>query len=163
MKLVLNHPCFFPGAFYSLAVIAEGCSENIKRKYLMDFLKCIDAGIQHPTPAVRNSALYALGQFSDYLQVGTNKFTKKIWVPWLLSGLGRYSTLHSTEVCGLNLAAGVSKFFNLIFLFTVFFSFISLSHRDPSVWERKKMNGKLFPNPSWAVVISRSWSLASYQ
>ncbi len=35
----------------------------------MDFLKCIDAGIKHPTPAVRNSALYALGQFSDYLQV----------------------------------------------------------------------------------------------
>jgi hypothetical protein len=52
-----------------LAVVAEGCSENIKRKYLMDFLKCIDAGIQHQVPAVRNSALYALGQFSEYLQV----------------------------------------------------------------------------------------------
>ncbi len=59
----------FSGAFYSLAVVAEGCSENIKRKYMMDFLKCIDAGIKHPAPAVRNSALYALGQFSDYLQV----------------------------------------------------------------------------------------------
>lgn len=50
--------------------MAEGCSENIMRKYLVDFLKCIDAGIQHPVPAVRNAALYALGQFSEYLQVG---------------------------------------------------------------------------------------------
>ena len=57
------------GAFYSLAVVAEGCSENIMRKYLVDFLKCIDAGIQHQSPVVRNSALYALGQFSEYLQV----------------------------------------------------------------------------------------------
>jgi hypothetical protein len=56
------------GAYNALAVCAEGCSEHIRTKYLSSFLQVVGNGIKHQHPAVRNSALYALGQFSEYLQ-----------------------------------------------------------------------------------------------
>jgi hypothetical protein len=47
----------------------EGCQIYIRNNCLEPFISCIGKGIEHPSPIVRNAALFALGQFSDYLQV----------------------------------------------------------------------------------------------
>lgn len=65
-------------AYLALAVIAEGCAEHIRTKYLSAFVQCICAGIKHPLPFVRNSALYAVGQFSEHLQPDINKYAGEI-------------------------------------------------------------------------------------
>ncbi|KAJ8956967.1 hypothetical protein NQ314_006627, partial [Rhamnusium bicolor] len=55
-------------AYLSLAVLAEGCAERIRHKYLEPFLKCVCSAIHNPNPVVRNAALFALGQFAEHLQ-----------------------------------------------------------------------------------------------
>merc|ERR1719323_2546979 len=55
-------------AYQALAVSAEGCMESIRTKYLNNFLQILATGIKHDQPAVRNAALYMLGQFSEYIQ-----------------------------------------------------------------------------------------------
>lgn len=56
-------------AYLALAVLAEGCSECIRKKYLEAFLKCVYGGINSPQLPVKNAALFALGQFAEHLQV----------------------------------------------------------------------------------------------
>lgn len=56
----------------ALAVVVEGCSECIRTKYLESFLHCICEGITDPAGVVRNAALFALGQFSEHLQVSSS-------------------------------------------------------------------------------------------
>ena len=56
----------------------KGCSDHIRKKYLVNFLKCIESNIQCQVPVVRNAALYALGQFSDYCQPEINKYANTI-------------------------------------------------------------------------------------
>lgn len=56
-------------AYLSLAVLAEGCSERIRHKYLEPFLKCVCNAIHNPNAVVRNAAFFALGQFAEHLQV----------------------------------------------------------------------------------------------
>jgi hypothetical protein len=53
----------------ALAVVVEGCSESIRTKYLELFLQCVSKGITDSAAVVRNAALFALGQFSEHLQV----------------------------------------------------------------------------------------------
>lgn len=55
--------------YLALAVLAEGCADYIRTKYLESFLKCIYNGIRSPNVVVRNAAFFALGQFSEHLQV----------------------------------------------------------------------------------------------
>lgn len=56
-------------AYLTMAVLAEGCADCIRSKYLKSFLQCICKGITDPNAVVRNAALFALGQFSEHLQV----------------------------------------------------------------------------------------------
>lgn len=56
-------------SYLALAVLAEGCADHIRTKYLESFLKCICNGIRNPNVVVRNAAFFALGQFSEHLQV----------------------------------------------------------------------------------------------
>ncbi len=65
-------------AYNALAVSAEGCSEHIRSKYLVTFLQVIGKGIRDGHPVVRNAALYALGQYSEYLQPDISKFAGEI-------------------------------------------------------------------------------------
>lgn len=65
-------------AFMAFAVIAEGCAEHIRTKYLEAFVKCVCGGIRHPAAHVRNAALYAVGQFSEHLQPDINKYVDDI-------------------------------------------------------------------------------------
>lgn len=78
-----SDPLLLKGAFEALAVSAEGCSDHIRKKYLTTFLKHLDSGIKHPMPIVRNAALYALGQFSEYMQPDINNYANDI-LPVLL-------------------------------------------------------------------------------
>lgn len=73
-----SDPMLLKGAYEALAVSAEGCSDHIRKKYLSTFLKYLDAGIKHPMAVVRNAALYALGQFSEYMQPEISEYAKDI-------------------------------------------------------------------------------------
>lgn len=73
-----GRPEMLKGAFNALAVIAEGCSEHIRTKYMVSFLQAIGQGIKHAHPSVKNAALYALGQFSEYLQPEINNYASDI-------------------------------------------------------------------------------------
>ena len=73
-----SDPALLKGAFEAIAVSAEGCSDHIRKKHLTSLLKCIGMGIKHQVPAVRNAALYALGQFSEYMQPEINEYANDI-------------------------------------------------------------------------------------
>merc|ERR1712020_41973 len=83
-----NDPAKLKGAYYALAVIAEGCSEHIKYKVgLVKLLQAIGNGIKiQDHPHVRNAALYALGQFSEFLQPEISDYAGEI-LPVLFSYL----------------------------------------------------------------------------
>lgn len=74
-----------------MAVLAEGCSEYIRSKYLESFLQCICQGITHPSPVVRNAALFALGQFSEHLQPEISQYSSEL-LPVLFEYLGQVCT-----------------------------------------------------------------------
>lgn len=68
-------------AYTALAVVAEGCAEHIRTKYLEALVRVICAGIRHPTSHVRNAALYAVGQFSEHLQPDFAKYADDVLPP----------------------------------------------------------------------------------
>lgn len=74
------------GAFQTLGVIVEGCSESIRKKYMSQFLDFIGQGIRSSHNKVRNSSLYCLGQFSEFLQPDISDYAEHIF-PVLLGYL----------------------------------------------------------------------------
>ncbi|XP_033755786.1 importin-4-like [Pecten maximus] len=75
-------------AYLALAVVAEGCADYITNKHLQAVLQCVVKGLNDPEPQVRNSALFALGQFSEHLQPDISKFASEL-LPLLFEYLGR--------------------------------------------------------------------------
>ena len=75
-------------AYQAIAVSAEGCQDHIRTKYLQNFLQIMGAGIRHELPVVRNSALYMLGQFSEFIQPEISNHAPDI-LPVLLDYLDR--------------------------------------------------------------------------
>lgn len=73
-----NDPLQKKAAYLSIAVIAEGCSSAICKKYLRPLLDCIKTGITDANPTIRNSALFALGQFSEHLQPEISQFSEEV-------------------------------------------------------------------------------------
>ncbi|XP_022906239.1 importin-4-like [Onthophagus taurus] len=65
-------------AYLALAVLAEGCADYIRKKYLEAFLKCIYNGIKNPNVVVRNAAFFALGQFSEHLQPEISQYASEL-------------------------------------------------------------------------------------
>lgn len=65
-------------AYLSIAVIAEGCSTAICKKYLRPLLDVIKTGITDSNPVIRNSALFALGQFSEHLQPEISQYSEEV-------------------------------------------------------------------------------------
>lgn len=67
----LNHtePHVRKATFLALAVVAEGCSEYIRQRHMQTFVTYVMTGLKDPVPAVNNAALFAVGQFSEHLQV----------------------------------------------------------------------------------------------
>lgn len=83
-----NDICAKKASYLAMAVLAEGCSEYIRLKYLQDFLQCICQGITDNSPIVRNAALFALGQFSEYLQPEISQYAQEL-LPVLFQYLGQ--------------------------------------------------------------------------
>ncbi|KAK2578828.1 hypothetical protein KPH14_002445 [Odynerus spinipes] len=79
-------------SYLAMAVLAEGCSEHIRTKYLESFLRCICQGITDAAPVVRNAALFALGQFSEHLQPDISQYSSEL-LPVLFEYLGQVCTL----------------------------------------------------------------------
>ncbi|EEB17594.1 Importin-4, putative [Pediculus humanus corporis] len=75
-------------SYLALAMLAEGCFECIRNKYLKEFLQCVCRGITDPTPIVRNVALFALGHFSEYLQPEISDYASEL-MPILLEYLSQ--------------------------------------------------------------------------
>ncbi|XP_063986227.1 importin-4-like [Diachasmimorpha longicaudata] len=80
--------CPKKASYLALAVLAEGCAEHIRSKYLESFLTCICQGITDQSPVVRNAALFALGQFSEYLQPEISQYSQQL-LPVLFDYLGQ--------------------------------------------------------------------------
>ncbi|XP_011314194.1 importin-4 [Fopius arisanus] len=80
--------CAKKASYLALAVLAEGCAEHIRSKYLESFLRCICQGITDQSPVVRNAALFALGQFSEYLQPEISQYSQQL-LPVLFDYLGQ--------------------------------------------------------------------------
>lgn len=75
-------------SYLAIAVLSEGCADYIRTKHLEQFLRYICIGIQDPAPVVSNAALFALGQFSEYLQPDISQYASEL-LPLLLDQLGR--------------------------------------------------------------------------
>lgn len=73
-----NDPLKKKAAYLSIAVIAEGCSSAICKKYLRPLLDCIKTGITDANPVIRNSALFALGQFAEHLQPEISQYSEEV-------------------------------------------------------------------------------------
>ncbi|XP_015586290.1 importin-4 [Cephus cinctus] len=78
-------------SYLAMAVLAEGCSECIRSKYLESFLRCICQGITDQAAVVRNAALFALGQFSEHLQPEISRYSSEL-LPVLFEYLGQVCT-----------------------------------------------------------------------
>lgn len=72
-----------------MGILAEGCSEYIRTKYLETLLRCICQSLTDPAIIVRNAALFALGQFAEHLQPDISKFASEL-LPILFQYLGEY-------------------------------------------------------------------------
>ncbi|CAH1990534.1 unnamed protein product [Acanthoscelides obtectus] len=83
-------------AYLSLAVLAEGCSEKIRLKYLESFLKCVCQAIHNPNAVVRNAAFFALGQFAEHLQPEISKYASEL-LPILFECLSQIFTQMEIE------------------------------------------------------------------
>lgn len=83
-------------AYLSMAVLAEGCSEYIRSSYLETFVRCICNGIVDPVPVVRNAALFALGQFSEFLQPDISHYSAEL-LPILFEYLAQICTFIKQE------------------------------------------------------------------
>lgn len=78
-------------SYLAMAVLAEGCAECIRSKYLRTFSLYIYQGIKDPVPIVRNPALFALGQFSEHLQPDISQYSSEL-LPVLFEYLGQVCT-----------------------------------------------------------------------
>lgn len=101
-------PAHQRAAYQALAVSAEGCMESIRTKYLNNFLQILATGIKHEHPAVRNAALYMLGQFSEFIQPEISNHAPDI-LPVLLQYLDR--ALDSQAPGASSAPATVSRIF----------------------------------------------------
>lgn len=52
-----------------MAYVSDGCSEYLKKSYLQQFVTAIKMGLNSSNETVKSSAMYALGEVSQYVQV----------------------------------------------------------------------------------------------
>ncbi|KAM5235871.1 importin-4 isoform 2-T2 [Ctenodactylus gundi] len=84
-----------------LAVLSDGAGDHIRQRLLPALLQVVCKGLEDPSEAVRNAALFALGQFSENLQPHISSYSGDV-MPLLLAYLksvppGR--THHLAKAC----------------------------------------------------------------
>ncbi|XP_030625358.1 importin-4 [Chanos chanos] len=87
------------GGLMCLAVLAEGCADHIRTKMLPSVLQTVCSSLSDSNQVVRSAALFALGQFSEYLQPEVSKYHAEL-MPLLLgymSGLNQVKIGHVTK------------------------------------------------------------------
>ena len=106
-------------AYYALALSAEGCSEHIRNKLgLQKFLNAIGSGIQNENhPKAKIAALYALGQFSEYLQPEISEYAGQI-LPVLFGFLQSNMVAIQQSGCQKKDPAGLHRIFKTLDIFS---------------------------------------------
>lgn len=87
------------GGLLCLAVLAEGCGDHIRTKMLPSVLRTVCQCLSDSSEVVRSAALFALGQFSEYLQPDISKYCEEL-MPLLLgylSSVNQAKTVHLTK------------------------------------------------------------------
>ncbi|ESO82779.1 hypothetical protein LOTGIDRAFT_229803 [Lottia gigantea] len=98
--LASENPYHRKAGYISMAVIVEGCADYIMNKHLKAVLHCVCKGLNDPDNNVRNSALFALGQFSEHLQPDITKYASEL-LPLLFQYLGQASQNPESNPRGL--------------------------------------------------------------
>ncbi|XP_005096783.1 importin-4 [Aplysia californica] len=75
-------------AYLVLAVIVEGCADYVMNKLLSQMLQTVCQGLNDPASMVRNSALFAVGQFSEHLQPCISNYASEL-LPLLFQYLNK--------------------------------------------------------------------------
>ncbi|XP_054274502.1 importin-4-like [Macrosteles quadrilineatus] len=81
-----QNPSVRNAAYMAMALVSEGCSEYIRQKYIKMFIDQVLKGLQDPATSVQNAALFAVGQFSEFLQPDISVHATQL-VPFLLEHL----------------------------------------------------------------------------
>ncbi|KAM8881865.1 importin-4 [Synchiropus picturatus] len=92
--LVSPNPYQRKGGLMCLAVLAEGCADHIRTKMLSSVLQTVCQSLSDSNQVVRSAALFALGQFSEYLQPEVSKYCAEL-MPLLL---GYLSSLNEAKI-----------------------------------------------------------------
>ncbi|XP_062580344.1 importin-4-like, partial [Saccostrea cucullata] len=87
-NIVSESPSHRRASFLTLAVVVEGCADYIKQRHLQALLQCVVKGLNDQDPGVRNSALFALGQFCEHLQPEITTYASEL-IPLLFQYLGK--------------------------------------------------------------------------
>lgn len=82
------------GGLMCLAVLTEGCADHIRTHMLSSVLQTVCRSLSDSNQVVRSVALFALGQFSEYLQPEVSKYCNEL-MPLLL---GYLSSLNDAKV-----------------------------------------------------------------
>ncbi|XP_017325180.1 importin-4 [Ictalurus punctatus] len=82
------------GGVMCLAVLAEGCADHIRTKMLSSLLETVCRSLSDSNQIVRSAGLFALGQFSEYLQPEISKYHAEL-MPLLL---GYLSSLNESNI-----------------------------------------------------------------
>ncbi|KAB7499986.1 Importin-4 [Armadillidium nasatum] len=113
MSFKSDDPLQIKGAYLSLAMIAEGCADTLRTKHLNQLLQCISRGISSEQQVVKNSALFALGQFAEHLQPDISKYHAEL-LPVLFAFLREICTLAQS---GKDDPPGVDRMFYALEVF----------------------------------------------
>uniref|UniRef100_A0A7N5ZXZ1 TOG domain-containing protein n=1 Tax=Anabas testudineus TaxID=64144 RepID=A0A7N5ZXZ1_ANATE len=97
--LASENPYQRKGGLMCLAVLAEGCADHIRTKMLSSMLQTVCQSLSDSNQVVRSAGLFALGQFSEYLQPEVSKYCAEL-MPLLLgylSSLNQAKAGHVTK------------------------------------------------------------------
>ncbi|XP_062500910.1 importin-4-like [Corticium candelabrum] len=94
------NPYEHKAALVALAVLAEGCRDFIRHRYLKVFLQGICEALSNQERVVRNAAMFALGQFSVYMQPDISNYCADI-LPLLFENLSKSTAAASEDQLGL--------------------------------------------------------------
>ncbi|KAF6208061.1 hypothetical protein GE061_016511 [Apolygus lucorum] len=95
------------GGYLTLGIVSQGCEAYIRRHCLQEVVDCVQMGVAEPHPVVRAAALFALGQFAEYLQPEISVHGPKL-LPILISQI---QELNEVGKSGESLGKRVDRLF----------------------------------------------------
>ncbi|XP_050539704.1 importin-4-like [Daktulosphaira vitifoliae] len=71
-------PNALKASYMTMAYVSDGCSEYLKKSYLKQFVTAIKMGLNSTNETVKSSAMYALGEVSQYVQPQVSTYAAEI-------------------------------------------------------------------------------------